>query len=213
MQVSLNSQNSVFWGWGKWNLFRVCSQLNLLPQMAVALAFIPSFFWWTTKLFCPLLNSEGIICHKIQNFASLCLQLIQLFLWYILKGEDKYEPCGRASIVCQPFYSLSLVFCFACKGCPVALPLASLLCKLLTENSLLALVGVKGLYTEIHFFFERKNSGSNWAQDNLEKHSMHSVKFWQYMLWITSRVFSHLPIQLTSCILGWFKRMANCRRN
>lgn len=60
-------------------------------------------------------------------------------------GENKYKPYGRAYIVCQPFYFLSLVFCFACKSCPVPLSLAFLHCKLLTENSLLAVVGVKGL--------------------------------------------------------------------
>lgn len=131
---------------GEWNLFRVCSQLNLPPQVSVALALIPSCFWWATKLFCPFLNSEGIICLNNQNFASLWSQLIQAFLWYILKGwGNKYKPYGSAYIVCQPFYSLSLLFCFACKGCPVPLSLAFLLCKLLTENSLWAVVGVKGL--------------------------------------------------------------------
>lgn len=158
MQVSLNSQNSVFWDEGEWNLFRVCSQLNLPPQVSVALALIPSFFWWATKLFCPLLNSEGIICHNNQNFGSLWSQLIQLFFMVHFKGKrNKYKPYGKAYIVWQPFYSLSLVFCFACKGCPVPLSLASLLCKLLTENSLLAVVGVKGLETEIHFFKGKKN--------------------------------------------------------
>ena len=67
------------------------------------------------------------------------------FMLHFKGGGNKYEPTGRACIVCQPFYSLSLVFCFACKGCPVPLSLAFLLCKLLTENSLLAGVGVKGL--------------------------------------------------------------------
>lgn len=98
------------------------------------------------------------------------------FMVHFKGGGNKFEPIGRAYIVCKPFYSLSLVFCFACKGCPVPLSLAFLLCKLLTENSLLAGVGVKGLQTEIHFFLKEKKSGSNWAQDNLEKHSMHSVK-------------------------------------
>lgn len=79
------------------------------------------------------------------------------FFMIHFKGRgNKYEPYGRAHIVCQPFYSLSLVFCFACKGCPVPLSLAFLLCKLLTENSLLAVVGVKGLQTEIHFFERKK---------------------------------------------------------
>lgn len=72
------------------------------------------------------------------------------------RRENKCKPYGKAYIVCQPFCSLSLVFCFACKGCPVPLSLASLLCKLLTENSLLAVVGVKGLETEIHFFLKKK---------------------------------------------------------
>lgn len=74
---------------------------------------------------------------------------------------------GELTLFVSLFYSLSLVFCFACKGCPVPLSLACLLCKLLTENSLLAVVGVKGLETEIHFF-KGKKSGSNWAQVNLK---------------------------------------------
>lgn len=111
MQVSLNSQNSVFWDEGEWNLFRVCSQLNLPPQVSVALALIPSFFWWATKLFCPLLNSEGIICHNNQNFASLWSQLIQLFLWYILKGKEiSISRMGKLTLFNSLF--IPFLWCF-----------------------------------------------------------------------------------------------------
>ena len=96
---------------GEWNLFRVCSQLNLPPQVSVALALIPSFFWWATKLFCPLLNSKGIICHNNQNFASLWSQLIQLFLWYILKGEEiSMNPLGELTLFVSLF--IPSLWCF-----------------------------------------------------------------------------------------------------
>ena len=103
------------------------------------------------------------------------------------------KPDGRAYIVCKPFYSLSLVFCFACKSCPVPLSLASLLCKLLTENSLLAAAGVKGLETEIHFSKKKKNQVlSDWAQVSVEKHNMPSVKF------LAIRALNHFPSVLPS---------------
>ena len=96
---------------GEWNLFRVCSQLNLPPQVSVALAVIPSFFWWATKLFCPLLNSEGIICRNNQNFASLSSQLIQLFLWYTLKEEKiSISLMGELTLFVSLF--ISFLWCF-----------------------------------------------------------------------------------------------------
>lgn len=88
MQVSLNSQNSVFWDEGEWDLFRVCSQLNLPPQMSVALALMPSFFWWTTKLSCFLLHSEGTICHNNQKMCSVTVTADVTFFMPHFKGRQ-----------------------------------------------------------------------------------------------------------------------------
>lgn len=95
---------------GEWNLFRVCSQLNLQPQVSVALALTPSFFWWATKLFCPLLNREGIICHNNQNFVSLWSQLIQLFNGTFKRGKISMNLMGELTLFVSLF--IPFLWCF-----------------------------------------------------------------------------------------------------